>query len=380
MNVALYHCERVDEIRGTVERILQDIGEEEAYGLLRGKNVLLKPNLCIDFPPERGATTHPAVVEAVVQIALDAGARLTIGDGAAVGVRGNTGETTGMLDICRRYGLPFSDFNREEGRRVRIEGALRMPEMTIARSYFEADTIVNLPVFKSNMMFWVSGALKNMKGFLVGMEKHRPHYLGVPECVADVNRALRQDLILMDGFVGMMGDGPAAGEPANARLLMGGFDPVAIDHLAARLMGMNPQKVPMIQYALRAGLGSDGYEVAGDPPESFHLRFEKPMVARSPAATFLMGGASRAAFRLFGRASSMAVDQDKCTLCGRCREMCPFHAIEIADRRVTVDRGRCQFCMCCTEVCRPGAIRLTGMLQNKGRVIAGQKWAGKPEQ
>jgi ferredoxin len=84
-----------------------------------------------------------------------------------------------------------------------------------------------------------------------------------------------------------------------------------------------------------------------------------------------MGGASRAAFRLFGRASGMAVDLEKCTLCGRCREMCPFHAIEIVNRQVAVDRGKCQFCMCCTEVCRSGAIRLKGMLQNKGRVIAG---------
>ena len=104
-----------------------------------------------------------------------------------------------------------------------------------------------------------------MKGFLVGTEKHKPHILGVPKCVADVNRMLRQDLIVMDGLIGMMGDGPAAGEPANARLLIGGFDPVAVDSLALRLMGLDPGKAEMIRYCARAGVGSEQGDLLGDP-------------------------------------------------------------------------------------------------------------------
>jgi uncharacterized protein (DUF362 family)/NAD-dependent dihydropyrimidine dehydrogenase PreA subunit len=355
--------------KGTIEAIIRDIGEDTVYGLLRGKRVLLKPNLCIDFPPERGATTHPAVVEAMVQIALDAGAKVTIGDGAAIGIKGNTGAATGMLSICKKYGLPFRDFNREEGKLIKIDPAFKMKEAVIARSYFEADTIVNLPVFKSNLLFGISGALKNMKGFLVGMEKHKPHYLGVPQCVADVNKVLRQDLIIMDGTIGMMGNGPACGAPANARLLIGGFDPVAVDHLALRLMGMNPRIVPMIRYAIRSKLGSDQYEVAGDSLGSFQLDFEKPLVARNRLAAYLMGNTSRVVFRIFGRGSRMAVNSEKCTHCARCRDMCPFHAIEIINREVVIDRNKCEFCMCCTEVCAAGAISLQGILRNKGRIF-----------
>lgn len=371
--VSLRHCESAGDVEPTVRRILADLGEERVYALLRNKKVLLKPNLCIDCPPERGATTHPAVVEAMVRVCLDAGASVTIGDGAAVGVHGNTGEATGMLDICKRYGLPFCDFNREEGTTVKIENAFAFPEAKIARSYFEADTIVNLPVFKSNLLFWISGAQKNMKGFLVGTEKHKPHYLGVPQCVADVNRMVRQDLIVMDGLIGMMGDGPAGGDPANARLLIGGFDPVAVDHLALRLMGLNPQKVPMIQYALQAGVGSDQYDLLGDPLDSFRLKFKPPMAAKNRFLTGVIGTVSGKVFRAFGTRSRMEVDPQRCTLCARCREMCPFHAIRIVEKKVVVDQSKCEFCMCCTEVCKPGAIRLKGVLANKERVMASQQ-------
>jgi len=174
----------------------------------------------------------------------------------------------------------------------------------------------------------------------------------------------------MDGLSGMMGDGPAGGEPANARLLIGGFDPVAVDSLALRLMGLAPNRAEMIRQCVRAGVGSDRYDALGDVPESFQLHFMHPMAAKHPFAARLIGSTSKMAFRAFGAASRMEADSQACTLCGRCREMCPFGAISIIERRVVVDRKKCEFCMCCTEVCKPGAIRLRGMLANKERVIA----------
>jgi ferredoxin len=169
----------------------------------------------------------------------------------------------------------------------------------------------------------------------------------------------------------MMGDGPAAGDPANARLLMGGFDPVAVDTVAAQLMGFNPAKVPMIYLAEKVGVGSSRCEVIGDPINSFKLRLEKPTVAKNriKSALFNLGG--RFFFRKMGEASRMVVDAEKCTLCGRCQTMCPFGAITIADRAVLVDESKCQFCLCCTEVCKAEAIYLKGPLVQKGSFLRG---------
>jgi uncharacterized protein (DUF362 family)/Pyruvate/2-oxoacid:ferredoxin oxidoreductase delta subunit len=369
---ALYHCNTVDQIPQQLQANVESLGAERVSALFKGKKVLLKPNVCIDHPPEKGATTHPAVLNAAIVLAKDLGAgTIIVGDGAAVGVKGRIFERTGIKAVCEKHGVELRDFNREQGQRVRLADALALKEATIAQTYFDVDTVVNLPVFKTNMLFWISGALKNMKGLLVGMEKHKPHYLGVPQCVADLNRMVRQDLVIMDGFIGMMGEGPAAGKPANARLLIGGFDPVAVDAVAARLMGFDPAKIPMIRLAEKAGVGSDRSQVVGHPISSFKLRLEKPMVARNrlKSALFNLGG--RFFFRKMGDASQMTVDTGKCTLCGRCQTMCPFGAITIADKKVQVDADKCEFCLCCTEVCKTEAIYLKGPLVQKGSFLRG---------
>jgi uncharacterized protein (DUF362 family)/Pyruvate/2-oxoacid:ferredoxin oxidoreductase delta subunit len=370
--IALYHCDTVDQIPRRLQAIIESLGVERVSALFQGKKVLLKPNVCIDHPPEKGATTHPAVLDAAISLAKDLGAHTVIvGDGAAVGVKGRIFERTGIQAVCEKHGVELRDLNREQGRQVQLEDALALKEATIAQTYFEVDTVVNLPVFKTNMLFWISGALKNMKGLLVGMEKHKPHYLGVPQCVADLNRMVRQDLIIMDGFIGMMGAGPAAGPPANARLLIGGFDPVAVDGVAARLMGFNPAKIPMIHLAEEVGVGSSQSKIIGDPITSFNLRLEKPMVAKSGLAGTLLDLGGRFFFRKMGEASRMVIDAEKCTLCGRCRTMCPFGAITIVDKTVQVDANKCEFCLCCTEVCKTEAIHLEGLLVRKGSFLRG---------
>jgi uncharacterized protein (DUF362 family)/Pyruvate/2-oxoacid:ferredoxin oxidoreductase delta subunit len=370
--VALYHCDTVDQIPQQLQAIVQSLGAERVSALFRGKKVLLKPNVCIDHPPERGATTHPAVLDAAISLAKELGAgTIIVGDGPAVGVKGRVFERTGIKAVCERHDVELRDFNREQGRRVQLDDALALEEATIAATYFEVDTVINLPVFKTNMLFWISGALKNMKGLLVGMEKHKPHYLGVPDCVADLNRMVRQEMVVMDGFVGMMGDGPAAGPPANARLLIGGFDPVAVDGVAARLMGFKPTNIPMIRRAEEVGVGSSRYEVVGDPINSFRLRTEKPTIAKNRLMGTLFDLGGRFFFRKMGEASQMSIDAEKCTLCGRCQTMCPFGAITIVDKTVQVDTTKCEFCLCCTEVCKTEAIYLRGPLARKGAFLRG---------
>jgi uncharacterized protein (DUF362 family)/ferredoxin len=363
--VVLARCRSVKQIPNKLQAIVDGLGAERVGSLFRGKRVLLKPNVCIDHPPEKGATTHPAVLDGLIGVAKDLGADVIVGDGPTVGVKGRIFERTGIKDVCQNHGVELRDFNREQGRRVRLADALALDETVIAETAFEVDTMVNVPVFKSNMLYWISGALKNMKGLLVGMEKHRPHSLGVPKCVADLNRMVKQDLIIMDGFVGMMGDGPAAGSPANARLLIGGFDPVAMDAVATTLMGFTPSKIPMIHWAEQAGVGSRGYEVLGETVGSFNLTFDKPTIAKNriKSALFELGG--RFLFRQMQEASRMVVDLETCTLCGRCKTACPFHAITIEDKELRIDASRCEFCLCCTEVCKAEAIHLEGFLTRK---------------
>ncbi|MBN1532555.1 MAG: DUF362 domain-containing protein [Spirochaetes bacterium] len=360
--VALLHCDTAEEVYGTIRAIMSLLGRERIVDMFRSKRVLLKPNLCIDYPPQRGATTHPAVVEAMIRIVKDAGGTPVVGDGPIVGIRGNIFRATGMEEVCGRYGVMLVNFNQSEGRRVRLQGAAVYPEALITEHYFRCDTVVNLPIFKSNMAYWLSGALKNMKGLLVGREKHTPHRLGVPESVADLNRMVRQDLVIMDGLVGMMGDGPSAGEAAEAKLLIGGFDPVAVDSLAATIMGFDPRKIPMIAYAEAGGVGTSHITVRGDRPDSFHLNFRKPSIARHRLLVQILDRIGKTAFGWIQRRTRLLVDGERCTLCRRCLEACPFGAVSIDGRTVRIDMDLCDLCLCCTEACGQNAIILKGLL------------------
>jgi uncharacterized protein (DUF362 family)/Pyruvate/2-oxoacid:ferredoxin oxidoreductase delta subunit len=363
--VALYHCNSIEDIPQKIRAIFHGLGMEKVTSLFQNKKVLLKPNLCIDHSPERGATTHPAVLDALIAFGKQLGAEIIVGDGAAIGVKGNVFEKTGIAKVCKKHHVHLLDFNREEGRTVKLENALALEMTVIAKTYFEVDTIVNVPVLKSNMLYWVSGALKNMKGLMVGLEKHKPHYLGVPQCVADLNRMVRQDLIIMDGVIGMMGDGPTAGKPAHARLLMGSFDPVAIDTVAVECMGFPAREIPMLTCAVKSGIGSSNPECIGDPVETFDVRFEKPMIAKNRLKARLFDFASKFFFRNAHQQSHIVIDKGKCRLCGRCQEMCPFKAITIVNKSIAVDKAKCDFCLCCIEVCTYDAISLKGMLVRK---------------
>ncbi|KOA19709.1 ferredoxin-2 [Clostridium homopropionicum DSM 5847] len=363
--IALYHCNSDKEISNKIRLIIEALGTKRFEELFKNKKVLLKPNMCIDHIPEKGATTYPTIMDALITIVKEFGGEVIVGDAPAIGVKGNVFEKAGLYEVCKKHGVKLIDFNRDVGKVVVIENAIALKEVLIAKTYFEVDTIVNIPVFKSNSLYWISGALKNMKGLIVGMDKHKPHYLGVPECVADLNGVLEQDFILMDGYIGMMGDGPTAGKPANARLLIGGFDPVSIDSLAARLMGFPVEKIPMIKWAENAGIGNSDYEIIGDSLNSFHLKFDKPAIAKNRLKAALINYGGKYFFREAQNKSKMDIDENKCIMCGRCRDMCPFNAISIEDKKITIDQSKCDFCLCCTEVCKSEAIKLKGMLSRK---------------
>jgi uncharacterized protein (DUF362 family) len=122
--VALYHCETTNDISKVIEKIVQDLDNHKISHLLKDKKVLLKPNLCIDHPPEKGATTQPLVLEAIIKIVKDYNSKIIIGDGPAIGVKGNVLQKTGVAEICKKYDIPFINFNSEEGKLLKLDDAL----------------------------------------------------------------------------------------------------------------------------------------------------------------------------------------------------------------------------------------------------------------
>jgi len=181
-----------------------------------GTRVLVKPNLLGPYPPERAITTHPAVVQAVVQRLLDEGARVVVGDNSGeigVGTAERVAASTGILEASLGC---FADISRQT-----VQVALPksgVSRVTYSEIALEVDHIVSLPKLKTHLQTQITGAVKNSFGLLVGREKTRMHTLRprpdqFVELVVDVFQVRPPSLIILDAVTGMEGNGPSGGIP-----------------------------------------------------------------------------------------------------------------------------------------------------------------------
>lgn len=217
---------------------------------VRGRRILLKPNLVETSLGREQINTHPAVVRAVAEVCRSLGAaRVAVGEGP--GHRRDTLlvlEESGFADFLAADRLPFVDVNRQPGFAVanlgRRSGLLRL---TLPAILAETDWIVSIAKLKTHHWTGVTLAMKNLFGLLpgsyYGWPKNVLHYAGLQESILDLTATLRPRLAIVDGIVGMEGDGPILGEAKRAGVLLFGTDPVATDATAARVMGVDPSQV-----------------------------------------------------------------------------------------------------------------------------------------
>jgi uncharacterized protein (DUF362 family) len=224
---------------------------------VRDKTVLLKPNFV--EPDARGIiNTHPAVVGAARESFLRLGARaVLIGEGP-----GHERDTEGILEIIRLrdYVTPlaetFVDLNMDEVERVRTRTrASRLKELYLPKTILRADFVVSMPKLKTHHWAGVTLSLKNMFGIVpgncYGWPKNALHWAGLTRSILDINSTVRPDFAIVDGIIGMEGNGPIQGTPKGAGVLVMGDDPVAVDGTCARIMGLAPER---INYLAQAGL------------------------------------------------------------------------------------------------------------------------------
>jgi uncharacterized protein (DUF362 family) len=224
---------------------------------VRGKTVLLKPNF-VGHDPLGCANTHPAVVAAARECFLRLGATsVVIGEGPAL-ERDAEAILEGMR--LREFLGPlrgvFVDLNLDEVREVRLRThASSLRRLYLPATVLRADFVVSLPKLKTHHWAGVTLSLKNLFGIVpgscYGWPKNILHWAGIAGAVLDINSAVRPDFAIVDGIVGMEGDGPTQGEPKTCGVLVMGDDPVAVDATCARVMGLVPER---IGYLERAGL------------------------------------------------------------------------------------------------------------------------------
>ena len=243
-----------DRLADVIERGLVALGLPADWG--RGKSVLLKPNL---VEPSRDAphvNTHPAVVRAAAETFRRRGAREVI---VAEG-QGHCRDTDLVLEqstlgpALREGRLPYVDLNYDEvfeapnlGRHTKLT-TLHLPA-TLRR----ADLIVSLPKLKTHHWAGLTASMKNlfgvMPGLCYGWPKNVLHHQGIAASIVDIAATVRPHLAIIDGVVGMEGDGPIMGTPRHSGLLVLGTNLAAVDATAARLIGLEPSQIEYLALA-----------------------------------------------------------------------------------------------------------------------------------
>lgn len=228
------------------------------------RSALIKPNLVTAAKPRTGIVTHPAVVEALVGLLRDRGVTdITIADGPGVGIDSDrVFDVTGYRRMAERLGVRLVSFNGVERRQREWKyGTVGVPAMLE-----DADLYVNVPKMKTHGYTTVTLSIKNHKGMLSEADKKLDHHLGLHDPLAQQAKLRPPDLVVLDGIVGIEGDGPLNGKTVRSGVMAVGTNMLDVDATVAGLMGIDPETVKHLRIARDEGMGSLNPEVIGSAP------------------------------------------------------------------------------------------------------------------
>jgi len=239
----------------------------------KGARVVLKPNL-VEWDPTRPINTDPRFIVSVAEVFRTLGAKeVVIAEGP--GHRRDTElllEQTGLKGYLRDLKLPFVDLNVDLTRRVDLPSNYTgFGHLELAGTASGADLLVSLPKLKTHHFGGVTLSMKNLFGVVpggvYGWPKNPLHYAGIDQSILDLWVALRPAFAIVDGVIGMEGDGPLRGTAVPMGVVVMGDQLPAVDATCARLMGLDPRKVVHIVRAADHGgtVSSSRVHMVGDP-------------------------------------------------------------------------------------------------------------------
>ncbi|MGB5983898.1 MAG: DUF362 domain-containing protein [Desulfobacterales bacterium] len=318
-----------------------------------GDKVLLKPNLLSGRKPEKAVTTHPEVVRAVARAVKRVGGVPYIGDSPSnrfsKGVLRKAYQGSGLQAVADEEGVALN-WDTGSQRQV-LPDAVALKQTSFCNFALEADKIIALPKLKTHSLQYLTLACKIMYGAIPGLTKARyhaqfPRRHRFADMLLDVTLFLKPTLYILDGIVGMQGQGPGSGDPLELGWLVAATDPLAMDLAVCRLIDVEPVAIPVLKRAKVRKLW---------PAE---MRF--PLLDPEKIACTGFRLPTTSDHLLTGKKSPPKKPQvsSACVACGECVAICPKDAITMVNGRAWVKDAKCIRCYCCHEVCPERAIDL----------------------
>lgn len=361
-DVAVVRCKTydVETVKPALEEALNAVNGLDF--VMPGMKIIIKPNLVSFKKPDAAATTHPALLEALVEMLLARGADVTIGDSPggphSLPLLNRVYTATGM-DRLEKLGAKLNR-NMSEKNVDFPEGKV-LKNFTYTEYLDEADAIIDFCKLKSHGMLGMSAAVKNLFGTIPGLKKPEVHYkfqndAEFADMLVDLNEYFKPRLAICDAVVGMEGNGPTAGTPRQIGAIIASKSTYYADVVGAELIGMNIDGLPTLQAAYERGFApasSKNLRVYGDIRALTVDDFKAPPVR---GLSFMRKGnvlhfISKAALE-----HKPTLKKRLCVGCGECARMCPAKAIEMKNKKPHINREKCIRCFCCQEFCPRAAM------------------------
>ncbi|WP_440947283.1 DUF362 domain-containing protein [Methanosarcina sp. T3] len=366
--VSIVRCSDYSGVKAAIKEALALIGGLESV-ISPGNRVLLKPNVLAIRAPEDAVTTHPTVVAAMCELVMEAGGIPVIGDGSGIAKPGSTTTSeafraSGTEGVASAFGVELINFETSGYTEVAVPDAGQFPRLYIAKAVLEADVVISLPKLKTHELTLYTGAVKNLFGTIPQKNRKQAHALEdralFGNAVLDIYSIVKPHLAVMDGVLGMEGNGPANGIPVFAGVVMASYDCVALDIVASELIGIDPLKVPTNKVALSRGFGTEHPEVVGTPLEEVKVRFKRSEGGITAYLPSFLIGILRKQLTV-----KPFINTSSCAFCKACVMNCSANAIEEVGRSLKINQQKCIQCYCCRELCPNDAVEIKKSLLMK---------------
>jgi len=353
-----------------IEDRIEEIFSKTGFPDIKGKRILLKPNMLSGSEPEKAVTTHPEFVKAVIRV-IKKREPLTIyvGDSPGIGSADAAGKKCGLKEAAESEGALWTVFRDEVP--VPCPDGRKQKQFYLAAIVRDVDLIITLPKMKTHEMMYFTGAVKNLFGLIPGLKKSRFH-MNYPEkedfasMIADLLDLVKPAYALMDGIVSMEGPGPGSGFPRETGLILGSLNAAALDWCACDIIGYKPAEIPILKEIQNRGVWLSTDTSITYPclhPDNIRIHDYKRIHVLKDTGFFKKAvppGVYKALKNLY--IPRPFFKPSPCILCRKCVEICPADALTAikgsSGKKIDIDYHKCIRCYCCHEVCPVDAIRI----------------------
>jgi uncharacterized protein (DUF362 family) len=237
--------------------VIASLGGIERF-VRSGDDVIIKPNICVDYhPPEYAATTNPTVVATLVSLCLGAGARrVRVMDTPLGGTPESAYAVTGIGEAVQAAGGEMEVMSPVKFILTGIPEGQDIIEWEVYQDVLETNVLINVPIAKHHSLARLSLGIKNLLGVITNPNQmHR----NLGQRAADLVSLVRPTLTVVDGVRILTAHGPTGGSLNDVQqtdTIIASHDFVAADAWATTLFGLTGTDVAYVKAAADMGLGT----------------------------------------------------------------------------------------------------------------------------